>query len=360
MMYSILSRFALEGRPIGWRPIGSGHINNTYRIETDADHPYILQRINDNVFRNVEGLMSNIVAVTEYQRALGRDFRHALTLVPTTDGAWYCYCEATEDVKAGYYRIYECVTDSICFDQPETMEDFRRSALAFGGFQMDLKDFPAEKLVETIPHFHDTVDRYAKFHRAIEEDVLGRAASVAPEIDFALEREAGAGEMLRLQAEGLLPLRVTHNDTKLSNILFDVHDRQPLCIIDLDTVMPGLVANDFGESIRYGASTAVEDEPDLSRVEMSLDRYEVYAGGFLEACGAALTKTEIETLPQGARMMSLENGVRFLTDYLQGDVYFHISRPQQNLDRARAQFKLVVDMEKKADRMNAFIRKIAK
>ena len=247
--------------------------------------------------------------------------------------------------------MYDFVHDSICLDAPETDEDFYQSAVAFGSFQRQLADFPANELSETIPRFHDTPNRYRALRAAIEKDALGRAASCREEIEFALTREADAAVMMNLLAAGELPLRVTHNDTKLNNVMLDAKTRKPLCVIDLDTVMPGLAANDFGDSIRFGANTGAEDEKDLTKISLSLARYEAFARGFLEACGKALTPKEIETLPWGAKLMTLECGVRFLTDYLEGDTYFRIHRPEHNLDRTRTQFALVADMEKKWTQM---------
>ena len=255
------------------------------------------------------------------------------------------------EAEGEFYRMYDFVHDSICLDAPETDEDFYQSAVAFGSFQRQLADFPANELSETIPRFHDTPNRYRALRAAIEKDALGRAASCREEIEFALTREADAAVMMNLLAAGELPLRVTHNDTKLNNVMLDAKTRKPLCVIDLDTVMPGLAANDFGDSIRFGANTGAEDEKDLKKISLSLARYEAFARGFLEACGMALTPKEIETLPWGAKLMTLECGVRFLTDYLEGDTYFRIHRPEHNLDRTRTQFALVADMEKKWTQM---------
>ena len=232
--------------------------------------------------------------------------------------------------------------------------------MAFGTFQNQLADFPAETLSETIPRFHDTPNRYTLLREAINADRMGRVKDVQYEIGFYLFHEAEAGVLMDMSRRGELPLRVTHNDTKLNNVMLDKRLRTPLCVIDLDTVMPGLVANDFGDGIRFGASTAAEDERDLSKVTMSLELFEAYAGGFLGACGKRLNQGEIETLPMGAKLMTLECGVRFLTDYLNGDVYFHITRPEQNLDRARTQMTLVKDMETKWDRMQRIIAHAAR
>jgi len=214
-----------------------------------------------------------------------------------------------------------------------------------------LGSFPAQELSETIPHFHDTPSRYQALHKALEEDPLGRAAECEQEIAFALAHEEEAGTLMRLLKEGKLPLRVTHNDTKLNNVMLDATTHEAVCVIDLDTVMPGLAANDFGDLVRFGANTGAEDEKDLSKISLSLERYAQLLHGFLDACGDMLTKEEKETLPLGGKLMTLECGVRFLTDYLLGDVYFHIHRPKHNLDRMRTQFKLVADMETKWDVM---------
>jgi len=355
-MHDILSRFALRGMPVYCAPYGNGHINRTYLVETDAGVRYILQRINNHIFRNVEGLMGNIALVTAYLRDQGLNERETLTLIPTADGANYLnYCCDDAEIS-GYYRMYAFIEDSICLERAESEEDFRQSAVAFGRFQMQLKDFPAAQLTETLPGFHDTRKRCEALHRAIDEDIMGRAKLVQREIDFALEQEKYAGCMLDMLHRGELPLRVTHNDTKLNNVMLDSATRKPLCVIDLDTVMPGLSGNDFGDSIRFGASTGAEDETDLSKIEMSLDLFRAYARGFLSACGEALAPAEIETLPMGAKLMTYECGIRFLTDYLEGDTYFRIHRPEHNLDRTRTQFKLVQDMDRKRDAMLKIIR----
>ena len=232
-----------------------------------------------------------------------------------------------------------------------TPEDFYESAVAFGHFQRLLADYPAETLYETIEGFHDTKARFRTFKNAVEKDVCGRAASVQKEIDFVLAHEDVANVFGNLQEKGEIPLRVTHNDTKLNNIMIDNVTRKGICVIDLDTVMPGLAMNDFGDSIRFGASTAAEDETDLSKVSCSMELYELYVRGFLEGCAGSLTQKEIELLPMGAKVMTYECGMRFLTDYLEGDHYFKIHRENHNLDRARTQFKLVEDMEAKWDTM---------
>ena len=347
-------QFRIQGKQLSCERYGNGHINETYLVKTTSGLDYILQKINTNVFQNVEGLMANIVAVTEYLAARDGDPRHTLHVVPTLDGKSFF-----RDPEGGCWRVYDFVTDSICLEKVESEEDFVQSAIAFGQFQRQLAEFPAATLTETIPHFHDTADRVRQLRDAIAADKAGRLQKVQSEIAFALERAEEAGCMVRMLAEGKLPLRVTHNDTKLNNVMLDAATRKPLCVIDLDTVMPGLAANDFGDSIRFGASTAAEDEKDLDKVEMSLPLFEAYARGFLGACGESLTDEEIRTLPMGAKLMTYECGIRFLADYLNGDTYFRTHYPEQNLDRCHTQFKLVADMEKKWDAMAAVIAKVA-
>lgn len=351
-MTDAIKHFRLDGEVSSCTVYGSGHINRTQLITMDSGKRYILQQINNSIFKDVDALMNNIIAVTEHIARKDPDPRHTLTLVPTLDGKSY-YC----DEQGRYFRIYNFIENSICLDLAENAEDFYQSAVAFGNFQNQLSDFPAHTLTETIPHFHDTPVRYEQLDAAIAADVKGRVKEVSREIDFVMARREEAGTMVNMLSRGELPLRVTHNDTKLNNVMLDAVTRKPLCVIDLDTVMPGLAANDFGDSIRFGASTALEDEKDLSRVEMSLSLYEAYTRGFLSAC-RNLTANELDTLPLGAKLMTLECGVRFLADYLAGDVYFHIDRPEHNLDRCRTQFKLVHSMEQQWSDMQRVVREI--
>ncbi len=352
-MLDIISRFRLEGTPIGCVDFGSGHINKTYLVVTNQPHLYVLQDVNTRTFPDADGLMRNVILVTQHIRKKVEDPRQVLQLVPTDDNRFYIL----EDDNR-LWRMYEYVTGSICLDQVECIDDFRHAGEAFGIFQQQMADFSAEKLVEVIPDFHNTPKRYQAFHNAIERDKKNRAADVREEIDFFLERENSAGELVRLLQAGKLPLRVTHNDTKLNNVMMDEATRAPLCIVDLDTVMPGLAAYDFGDAIRYGASEAPEDERNLSKVHMSLDLYRAFAEGFVGVSRGSLTALERETLPEGARLMTLECGMRFLTDYLQGDTYFHIARPEHNLDRARTQLTLVRDMESKWAQMKTIISEV--
>ena len=351
-MKHIYTRFRLDGQVIGCIPYGGGHINRTYLLVTARPHLYILQWINGQVFKNLDGLMGNVIAVTAHLHSKTDDPRRALTLVPTLDG------QAYHTAADGVWRVYEYILNSVCLEAAETAEDLRQSGVAFGMFQNQLADFPAETLTETIPRFHDTPDRFRQLHEAIAENRAGRLDSVRSEVERYLMREEEAGTLMAMCRSGELPLRVTHNDTKLTNVMLDAETREPLCVIDLDTVMPGLSANDFGDAIRFGASTAAEDEKDLSKVEMSLEMYEAFASGFLSACGDRLTAREIDVLPLGAKLMTLECGVRFLTDYLNGDVYFAVHYEGQNLDRARTQLRLVEDMERKWDDMQAIIARL--
>ncbi len=345
----VLSRFQLTD-PVSCERYGAGHINETYLVGTASGRRYILQKINNMVFRDVKALMENIRAVTGWLKERESDPRAVLELVETVDAQPFYM-----DEQGGFWRCYSFIEDSICLQQAETPEDFYESAIAFGRFQQQLKDFPAHTLHETIPNFHNTVDRYRLFCQAVEEDVMGRAASVQQEIDFALARQEEAGTLVRLQQEGKLPLRVTHNDTKLNNVMLDAETRKALCVIDLDTVMPGLSLYDYGDSIRFGASSAPEDEKDLSKVYMKPELFETYTRGFLSAC-PGLTQLERQLLPMGAKTMTLECGVRFLTDYLQGDTYFATHYEGQNLDRCRTQFKLVADMEDKWELMHKIVK----
>ena len=345
---AILRQFCLDAEPASCTPYGCGHINRTYLVATAGGRCYILQKINHHTFRDVAGLMENIELVTEHLRRKSPDPRSVLTLIRTKDGK---SCLEADD---GYWRVFRFVEDSICLQQPESDADFYESAVGFGTFQQLLSDFPAEKLHETIPNFHNTPDRYRAFHETLTRDPMHRAAQVQPEIEFALARQAEMAALQNALDAGELPLRVTHNDTKLNNVLFDAKTRRALCIIDLDTVMPGSALYDYGDSIRFGAATAAEDERELDKMEMSLERFRVFTRGYVRAC-PGLTQKELELLPLGAKVMTMECGVRFLTDHIDGDNYFSIHREGQNLDRAHTQFKLVADMERKWDKMKEIV-----
>ena len=341
--------FQIDGNPVCCQEMSQGHINQTLKITTDTGAEYVLQKINKYVFRNPIRLMSNVSSVTDYLRQRVEDCRHALHFIPTHKGLYY-----HRDRKGEFWRMYDFV-GGFCLNTPESDEDFYQSALAFGRFQQLLSDFPADSLYETIPEFHNTIDRYRQFKASVETDPCGRVAQCKEEIKFLMKREELGGILQKMRENGELPLRVTHNDTKLNNVMLREDSRTPLCVIDLDTTMPGLSAYDFGDSIRFGAAVAKEDEQELGRVYMSLDLFRIYTRGFLKAC-PGLTEKETEVLPLGALTMTLECGVRFLTDYLDGDHYFSCYRNGQNLDRCRTQYKMVADMERKWAEMAAIVK----
>lgn len=346
----VLEQFRLDAPAVSCERYGCGHINETYLVVTESGRRYILQKISNRAFPDVAGLQENIAAVTRFLHSRNPDPNSALTLIETHEGkTWYHHGENSD------WRVYDFIENSICLQAPESPEDFYQSAIAFGTFQQQLAEFPAASLHETIRNFHNTPDRYCLFREALEKDAVQRAKGVRPEIEFALAHEEIGGQLTRMLQSGELPLRVTHNDTKLNNVMLCSETRTPLCVIDLDTTMPGLSAYDFGDSIRFGAATAAEDEKDLSKVSMSLDLFRTFTKGFLRAC-PGLTERERQVLPLGALTMTLECGVRFLTDYLVGDQYFGIHYPEHNLDRCRTQFKLVADMEAKMEEMNAIVR----
>ena len=354
MNYEVLKQFQLDSPVVSSDRYGCGHINETYLVITESGRRYILQKLSNRAFPDIEGLQENIDAVTRYLHTQINNPYGALTLIPTVDGKTYYHAGENSD-----WRVYDFIEGSSCLQAPETPEDFYQSAIAFGTFQQQLAGFPAETLHETINNFHNTPDRYRIFKEVLARDVMGRAKDVQPEIDFALAHEEVGTKLTAMLAAGELPLRVTHNDTKLNNVTLDEKTRTPLCVIDLDTTMPGLSAYDFGDSIRFGAATAAEDEKDLSKMTVNLDLYRTFTKGFLAAC-PGLTENERKTLPLGALTMTLECGVRFLTDYLDGDHYIGIHYPEHNLDRCRTQFKLVSEMEAKWDEMAKIIEEESK
>lgn len=359
-VHEAIDGFKLPGELKECIRYGSGHINDTYRLTYETPQGtkrYILQRMSKSIFKKPVELMENVSGVTAWLRKKiiengGDPERETLTLVKSNDGLPY-FVDSTGE----YWRVYLFIEGATCYDAVKDDNDFYQSAVAFGHFQRLLADYPAETLHETIKDFHNTPDRLEKFKKAVAEDICGRAASVQKEIDFILEREELTHALYDLQLDGRIPLRVTHNDTKLNNIMIDDETGKAICVIDLDTVMPGLTANDFGDSIRFGASTALEDEQDLSKVSCDLHLFDVYTRGFIEGCGGALTDLEIDMLPMGAILMTFENGIRFLTDHLEGDHYYHIHREGHNLDRCRTQLTLVKDMQEKLPQMNAIIQK---
>ena len=347
--------YEYNGTLIEVKPYGSGHINDTFLVRIDengSEKRYILQRLNRSIFKRPEEVMENITAVTGYLQAVltnqGSDpKRETLCVVRTREQK-----DFYKDLDGEYWRCFLFIENTICLQQIDNPQQFYNSAKSFGRFLRQLKGYPAETLHETIKNFHDTPKRFQNLMHAIEVDSAGRVESVQNEIDFIVKRRNDMNYLEARKKTGELPIRVTHNDTKLNNILLDENTGEGICIIDLDTIMPGLAAYDFGDAIRFGAATAVEDEPDLSKVHFSLPLYQIYKKGYLEQAGQILTEAEKESLPWGAKLMTLECGMRFLTDYLEGDHYFKTTRNQQNLDRTRTQLKLVYEMEQNWNAMN--------
>lgn len=356
-----MDNIAFKGTLIDYERYGNGLINDTfvthYRLEDGSVIRYILQRMNHDTFKQPEKLMENVAGITEFLKRKilqnnGDVNRETMNIIPTRDGKTFY-----KDSIGSYWRAFVFIEDTTCFDIVEKPDDFYQSAIAFGHFQKLLADYPAETLHEIIPNFHNTPARFEALKKAVREDILDRVKEVTEEIAFVMAREEFTYTLMNLHAEGRLPLKVAHNDTKLNNIMFDNKTGKAICVIDLDTIMPGFSVNDFGDSIRFGASTGAEDEPDLSKVNFDLALYELYTKGFLEGCNGSITDTEKDMLPVAAKMMTFECGMRFLTDYLQGDTYFRINHEKHNLDRSRTQFKLVSDMEKHWETMYEIVNK---
>ena len=350
-----INSFLPDEKLISCEPLGNGHINSTFLVETDKDK-YSLQIINTNIFRDVEGLMSNLQLVTHHIRKKVRDEgddpqRATLKFMSAPNGKKYL------QIKDKAYRMYKYIDNVITIEKMESPMHFHSAGIAFGSFAQILSDFDASLLVETIKNFHNTASRYLDFEKAIEDNLSRRSDEVEPEIEFVRQRKDFMSLFVDKLDKGELPLRVTHNDTKINNVLFDAETGAPAAVIDLDTVMPGSYLYDFGDAIRSGATHAAEDERDLSLVDFDLELYEAFTKGYLSQCGASLTPVEIEMLPYASIMLTLECGMRFLTDHLNGDTYFKIHRYGHNLDRARTQFKLVSMMEENLDNMRAIIQK---
>lgn len=352
---TISSNFDIPGEMINYGEISVGHINKTYyTVYSDNGHEkrYILQNINTEVFKNPKELMSNVIKVTSFLRkkieAEGGDpDRETLTVFPTKGGE-SCYFAP----DGACWRVYNFVENSFSYDSIEYPELFYSAGEAFGGFLGLLSDFPMGDLYETIPDFHDTRKRVAAFENAVNADIMSRAAGAAAEIEYVRSVKDRTGIIVDLLKDNKIPLRVTHNDTKLNNIMFDRDTKKAMCVVDLDTVMPGSSLYDFGDAIRYGANTGAEDEKDLSKVNLDIELYRQYIRGYLSKAAKSLTECEVKNLPLSSWMMTFECGMRFLTDYLNGDTYFGISYPEHNLDRCRSQFKLAQDIDAKTDILN--------
>ena len=350
--------FAFAAEPVEYQRCDAGHINDTYFVSCGEGNPkYIMQRVNTDIFKDPIQLMSNIKGVClhvakKIEAAGGDPDREVRKIIETKSGDDYYV-----DPDGRYWRAYLMIEDVISYNTPDSEELFYKSAVAFGKFFNQLADYPAETLYETIPNFHNSVSRMNDFKAAVKEDKLGRAAELQPEIKFALSKAPLCSYIIDRLADGRFKLCVTHNDTKLNNVLMDAKTGDGVCIIDLDTVMPGSVLYDFGDSIRFGASSAPEDEKDLSKVYIDLGMFEAYVKGFVGQLYDSMTPDEIMGLPMGAYLMTLETGIRFLGDYLNGDVYFHTHYEGQNKDRARNQLKLIADMDEKLPAMQEIVKK---
>jgi len=359
-MDHIINNFQITGKPERYFPYGNGHINDTYKVET-GNYParnYLLQRINHRVFKNVPELMDNIRKVTTHIRKKlleipGTDpEREGLTLIDTLEGKSFL-----QDDQGNYYRMFLYIEDHNTYDIVQSAHQVHEAGRIFGKFQKLISDLPGDSLHETIRDFHNIQYRLDCLSEACRSDNCGRTGYVGEELDFVEERADEMKILLELSRKGSLPIRVTHNDTKLNNVLFDKNDKG-LCVIDLDTVMPGLVHYDFGDAIRTSTNTGAEDEADLDRVEMNPGFFEAYTRGFLKEM-TGLTETELAYLPMAAKLFPYIIGIRFLTDYLDGDKYFKIKHSEHNLQRTRAQFKLMRSMERQYDRMKEIVSKVS-
>ena len=352
---------SFEGEPISWERYGSGHINDTFRLvcrDGEKEHLYILQRINHEIFTDPVSLMRNIAGVTSFLRekiiAQGGDpYRETLNIVKSRDGKDY-----VTDSDGNYWRGYLFISGATCFDKVRNPDDFYQSGKAFGHFQRQLAEYPAEELTETIINFHNTPVRLETFKKAVEEDVCGRAHLVEEEIKFVMDRADEAGAAMNMLKEGTLPLRVTHNDTKANNVLFDKVTKEPLVVIDLDTIMPGMSMYDFGDAVRFIANTSAEDEPDTSKVFFDTGKFRAFAKGFIRETKDLLTEVELKNLVKASFSITVEQASRFLDDYLTGDHYFRYEYPKHNLVRARCQLQLAKDIEKKWSELEWIIQDV--
>ena len=357
----IFLKFRVSSPPIAFNTKQSGNINRTYAVTTADGTQYILQRVNTYVFKQPDALMENVANVTAFlaekiRKNGGDPMRETLNLVKAKDGSYYLKDTESTDV----WRIYYLVTDTVAYDAAIRTGILYEAAKAFGEFQRKLEDYPAETLHETIPDFHNTAVRYEAFETAVREDAAGRAASVAEEIAKLRAFKPYASLIVSGIREGRIPVRVTHNDTKLNNILMDAETGKGLCVIDLDTVMPGSLLYDFGDSIRFAANNTAEDDPDLSRIFLRLDLYEEYVSGFLKGVGDAITQEELSLLPESVLILTYELALRFMTDYLNGDKYFKILSPDHNLVRTRAQLRLTEDIRQKLPLLRGIVEKYTK
>ena len=357
---NILPKFRFQGKYVTSREMTSGNINETYVLEyLDGDKTimYTLQRVNTYVFRDPQGVMQNIALVTQHLKnsllkRMNSAERHVLELVRTVDGE-IMY----QDRKYGVWRAYTYITNALALDvvtRPEQMEEVGR---AFGSFQRNLADFPAHMLAETIPNFHNTTKRFYALVRAVDEDKAGRVKEVEEEIEFMFDHRRMLGEIVRLLDNQVIPLRVTHNDTKSNNVLLDDKTGKALAVIDLDTVMPGSSLYDYGDAIRFGASTAREDEEDTSIIKLDMEKTRAFTRGFIQETAGILSNEELIRLPLGIKVLTGELAMRFLTDYLDGDLYFKVNSPVHNLIRTRAQIALLKNVEEQEDQLQEVVQR---
>ncbi len=353
---SAVSHFKLPAPAYSAEPITCGNINRTFAVYLTDGTKYILQSVNVNVFKKPYELMDNVKKVCDFLKkkvaaAGGDPDRETLTYADTDDGTMLYV-----DENGRYWRMSKYI-DAVSYQSIARPELFYNAAKAFGSFQSQLADYPADTLFETIPNFHNTVKRYEAFLESEAGCKLPeRLKACEAEREFLKARESLAHVAVDALASGKMPLRVTHNDTKLNNVLLDSVTDKALCVIDLDTVMPGSVLYDFGDAIRFGACTAAEDEPDTNKIALDLDLFEQFTRGFISGLGGALTEMEYELLPEGAMLLTYEQAMRFLTDYLNGDTYFKLNYPEHNIVRTRAQIALLRDMEKKLSEMRRIVR----
>lgn len=346
-LFHITNKFNIKGDIISVTPYGDGLINSTFLVST-SKKKYILQVINTKLFTDVDGLMNNIALVTDHYHQKNPN-QQCLHIISTKSGERYL------KENGVCYRIYHFIKNSYSLNTVTNKEEFYLAAKSFGDFMNNFRDFDANQLVEIIPDFHNTKKRYETFLNAVDNDLVHRKSSVLKEIEFVKSRKAYTSKIVNLINSGDIPLRVTHNDTKLNNVLFDKDTNIPLAVIDLDTIMPGTVLYDIGDSIRFGANATIEDDPDLDHVKFKLDYFEAYIKGYLEKYTP--TKIEKDNIAFSAILLTYECGMRFLTDYLNGDTYFKCKYPEHNLVRARNQFKLIEEMEKALPQMEEIVRK---
>lgn len=358
-LIEIAEKFYFKGTLKSVKPYGDGLINRTYLVTCEDENKkeihYIMQAINHKVFAHPGQLMENIVRVTKYLQRQEDDPRRVMHVCRAGEKKYYY-----RDNDGNYWRMYRFVEDSICLNLPEQPGDFYECGFAFGRFQKQLNNFPLKLLFQTIPHFHNTPLRYKALLKAEEEDICGRVKTAEKELSFFEKYKDFYSTLFKENSEGRLPYRISHNDTKMNNVLLDAKTRKALCVIDLDTIMLGFSVTDFGDAIRFGANTAAEDERDLSKVDFDLEQYREFTSGYLTGSDGAFNDTEIMLMPEGAKMMTLECGMRFLTDYLSGDIYFKTTRDGHNLDRCRTQIRLVEKMEENWDSMKQTVSQYLK